>query len=142
MLESWMISAAISISAVIATFAVLKQKVADSIVRDSEQDLRFKEFKNRLDDELQELQKFKNESKPHLEHLSRVEQALTKKLDFHSENITKLNQQITQAPTMKEVRDEFVSKEMFHQMQKHIDEKFDKLEMGLAKILDKLERGN
>jgi hypothetical protein len=43
---------------------------------------------------------------------------------------------------MKEVRDEFVSKEMFHQMQKHIDEKFDKLEMGLAKILDKLERGN
>jgi len=142
MIESWMISAIISISAVVATFAVLKQKVADSIIRDNEQDLRFKEFKNKLDDDLIELQKFQNESKPHLEHLSRVEQALTKKLDFHSENITRLNQQISQAPTMKEVRDEFVSKEMFHQMQKHIDEKFDKLEMGLAKILDKLERGN
>jgi len=141
MIESWMISAAISISTVIATFAVLRHKVNDSIIRDNEQDLRFKEFKNKLDDELQELQKFKNESKPHLEHLSRVEQAITKKLDFHSESITKLNQQITQAPTMKEVKEEFVSKELFKQLEKHIDEKFDKLEMGLSKILEKLDKG-
>jgi len=139
-MESWMVSLGISVVAVVSTFAVLRQKVADSIVRDQEQDIRFKEFTIKLDETIAELQKFKNKSEPHLEHLSRVEQALTKKLDLHSENITKLNQQISQAPTMKEVRDEFVSKEMFHQMQKHIDEKFDKLEMGLTKILDKLEK--
>ena len=39
---------------------------------------------------------------------------------------------------MKEVRDDFVSKEMFRQMEKHIDEKFGKLELGITKILDRL----
>ena len=40
---------------------------------------------------------------------------------------------------MKEVRDEFVTKELFLQMQKHMDERFDNIGTTLSKILDKLE---
>ena len=103
------ISLVIAIGGFVSTFAVLKQKVNDSQVRDEEQDDRFKEFKNKLELELTDLQKFKNESKPHLEHLSRVEIAMSKKLDNSTQEITKLNKLFTQSPTMMEVRDEFLT---------------------------------
>ena len=62
-----------------------------------------------------------------------------RKLDSHSNALTGLQEHVGQVPSMKEVRDEFVTKELFLQMQKHMDEKFDNLDKGLAKILDKLE---
>ena len=62
------------------------------------------------------------------------------KLDAINEVITEHKTRISNAPTMEQVRVEFVSKEMFKQMEKHIDEKFDKLENGIEKILNKLER--
>jgi hypothetical protein len=138
-MQDWMLSIVIAGVGFISTFAVLKQKVTDSVIRDNEQDDRFKEYKNKIDEEIQGLQKFKNETLPAIEHYSRIEQGYGKKLDYHSQEITKLSQQISQAPTMKEVRDEFVTKEMYKQMQKHIDEKFDKLENGIEKILFKLD---
>lgn len=134
------ISLVIALGGFVSTFAVLKQKVSDAFVRDEEQDTRFKEFKNKLELELTDLQKFKNESKPHLEHLSRVEQAITKKLDGSIQEIVKLNQQVTQSPTMKEVRDEFVTKEMYKQLEKHIDEKFTKMEANQEKTNDMLHQ--
>jgi len=137
-MEDWMISLLIAGAGVIATFAVLKQKVADSLAKDDEQDIRFKEFRIKVEDDLSYLQKFKNESKPQLEHLSRVEQAITKKLDNSAQEITRLNQQITQSPTMKEVREEFVTKEMYKQLEKHIDEKFTKMESHQERTNDML----
>jgi len=63
------------------------------------------------------------------------------KLDIMNETITEHKTKLANAPTMEQVRVEFVSKEMFKQMEKHIDEKFDKLESGIEKILNKLDNG-
>ena len=146
-MQGWEISLAIALVGIISTFAVQKQKVADSIIRDTELDERFKEYKASTDKVITDLQKFKNESVPAIEHFSRMETSYGKKIDYQAQEITKLNQQITQSPTMKEVRDEFVTKEMYKQMQKHIDEKFDKMEASqdktnemLNKILIRLEK--
>ncbi len=62
------------------------------------------------------------------------------KIDSHSESLVAHQVEIKSTVTMKEVRAEFVSKELFKQMEKHIDEKFDKLENGIEKILTKLEK--
>ena len=129
MLHGWEISLFIALAGVIGTFAVMKNKVNEGGTKDKEQDTRLKE-----------LEKFMNEKAPLLEHLSKVENAFGKKLDEHAGAIVAVKEKITQAPTMKEVRDEFVTKEMFKQMEKHIDEKFDRVEMGLSKILEKLEK--
>ena len=126
-MESWMISLVIAFIGVISSFAVIKQKVNEGGSKDKEQDHRLKD-----------LEKFMNEKQPLLVHLSKIEHAYGKKLDEHSSAIVAVKEKITQAPTMKEVRDEFVSKEMFKQMEKHIDEKFDRVELGLSKILEKL----
>ena len=128
-MESWVISVIIAGVGVVSSFAVIKQKVNEGGSKDTEQDQR-----------LALLEKFMNEKKPLLEHLSKVEHAFGKKLDEHGNSIVELRERLSQNPTMKEVRDEFVSKEMFKQMEKHIDEKFDRVEMGLSKILEKLEK--
>jgi len=128
-MQGWEISLFIAVSGVVGSFAVIRNKVNEGGTKDSEQDKRLKE-----------LEQFMNEKRPLLQHLSKVENAFGKKLDEHGNSIVELNQKVTQSPTMKEVRDEFVSKEMFKQMEKHIDEKFDRVEMGLSKILEKLEK--
>ena len=67
-----------------------------------------------------------------------VHNSMFKKLDTLSEKIAEHKIQLANAPTMEMVRTEFVSKEMFKQMEKHMDEKFTKLENGIEKILEKL----
>ena len=128
-IEGWMVSLIIALIGVISSFSVIKQKVNEGGSKDTEQDERLKV-----------LEKFMNEKTPFLDHLSKVENAYGKKLDEHSNALVEVKEKITQAPTMTEVRNEFVSKEMFKQMEKHIDEKFDKLENGIEKILYKLEK--
>jgi phosphopantetheine adenylyltransferase len=130
-IESWMVSLIIAFIGAVSSFAVIKQKVNEGGSKDREQD-----------DRLKTLEKFMNEKTPFLDHLSKVENAYGKKLDDHSNALVEVKEKITQAPTMTEVRNEFVSKEMFKQMEKHIDEKFDKLENGIEKILTKLEKGS
>lgn len=128
-MESWMVSLVIALVGVVSSFAVIRQKVNEGGNKDQEQDKR-----------LTDLEKFMNEKNPMLNHFSKIEEAYGKKLDTHSRDITELQQKITQTPTMTEVRNEFVTKEMFKQMEKHIDEKFDKLESGIEKILNKLDK--
>lgn len=128
-MESWMVSLVIALVGVVSSFAVIRQKVNEGGNKDQEQDKR-----------LTELEKFMNEKNPMLNHFSKIEEAYGKKLDNHSRDITELQQKITQTPTMTEARNEFVTKEMFKQMEKHIDEKFDKLESGIEKILNKLDK--
>ena len=139
-MQDWMLSVLIAGVGFVSTFAVLKQKVANSVTRDVEQDIRFKEYKNKTEQVIVELQKFKNETVPAIEHYSRIEVGYGKKIDYQAQEITKLNQQISQAPTMKEVREEFVTKEMYKQMQKHIDEKFDKMEVSQDKTNEMLNQ--
>ena len=53
-----------------------------------------------------------------------------------------LNTKFSSKPTMEAVRSEFVSKELFKAMEKHFDMRFQNIENGLKKILDKLEKEN
>jgi hypothetical protein len=127
--EDWMVSLGIALVGLVSTFAVLRNKVNDSEARDKKQD-----------EKIAELNKFMNEKAPFLDHLSRAENAFGQKIDIHSKEIIELKTKMANIPTMNEVRSEFVSKEMFKQMEKHIDEKFDKLENGIDKILSKLDK--
>ena len=127
-MESWMISVTVALVGVVSTFAVLRSNVH-----------RLNETNKEQGKKLEELERFHNKNTPVIIHLSKVEGLMFSKLDSHSETLTKLKEQVSQAPTMKEVRDEFVTKELFLQMQKHMDERFDSLGKTLNKILDKLE---
>ncbi|MBL0703213.1 MAG: hypothetical protein JJV95_04450 [Sulfurospirillum sp.] len=124
-MESWILSLVIALVGVVSSFAVIKQKVNEGVLKDTEQDIILKE-----------IEKFMNERSPYLDHLFRFEIEMKKKTENHTSQIVKLQQETL---TMTEVRNEFVSKEMFRQMEKHIDEKFVKLENGIEKILTKLE---
>lgn len=72
--------------------------------------------------------------------------AMGKKLDKSVEELAEYKVRLHNAPSMEDVRKEFVSKEMFRQMEKHIDGQFDslgkfleKLSGNQDKILDKLK---
>ncbi len=73
-----------------------------------------------------------------IEAIFKILKSLGEKVDTHSESLSEYKVEIKSTVSMKEVRAEFVSKELFKQMEKHIDEKFDKLENGIEKILNKL----
>ena len=127
-MESWMVSVVVALVGVVSTFAVLRSNVH-----------RLNETNKEQAKKLEQLERFGNENAPVIAHLSKAEDLMFAKLDAHSESLTSLKEQVGQAPSMKEVRDEFVTKELFMQMQKHMDEKFDHVDKGLAKILSKLE---
>ena len=127
-IEGWMVPLLISIIGAASGFAVVRSKVNESGHRDKEHDARLKS-----------LEQFMDANTPFLKHLSKVEESFSRKIDEHSNSIVEINQKVTQSPTMKEVRDEFVTKEMYKQMEKHIDEKFYRLEVGLNRILKKLD---
>lgn len=67
-------------------------------------------------------------------------QRLIKKSDDHTNDLTLIKNQMVKFASMKEVREEFVSREVFTQIQRHFDDKFKRLEGGVNKILEKLEK--
>lgn len=75
-----------------------------------------------------------------IEAVFKILKGLGEKVDMHSESLSEHKVEIKSTVSMKEVRAEFVSKELFKQMEKHIDKKFDKLESGIEKILNKLAK--
>ena len=114
-MESWIVSVVVALVGVVSTFAVMRSNVH-----------RLNETNKEQAKKLEELEKFRNENAPVIAHLSKVEDSMFAKIDSHSESLTSLKEQVGQVPSMKEVRDEFVTKELFLQMQKHMDEKFDR----------------
>ena len=58
------------------------------------------------------------------------------KLDKVTEEVAEHKVRLHNAPSMEDVRKEFVSKEMFKQMEKHIDGRFDNLGKSLEQIFD------
>jgi len=128
-MEGWMVSVTISIVSFIVTFAaafgVLKYRANESKKKDEDQD-----------EKIDILLKFMNTNTPVLVHFNKVEEAYGKKLDHSLKNITELQQQITQTPTMREVRTEFMSKEIFRQFEKHIDKRFDSFEKKFDTLAD------
>jgi len=75
-----------------------------------------------------------------IEAIFKILKGLGEKVDIHSESLSEHKVMIKSSMTMQQADNKYVSKEMFKQMEKHIDEKFDKLENGIEKILNKLER--
>lgn len=123
------ISLVIAIIGAVATYAVMRNNV-DRLVKENE----------KLKEDFAELEKFKNETKPQFFAMSKSCDEIKDKQAEQAQTIAQLKEQIAQAPTMKEVRQEFVTKEMFKQMEKHIDEKFSLVQHGIDEILKKLDR--
>lgn len=123
-----MISLGLAISGLIAGYAVMRATVSKGV-----------EVANKQNSKIEYLDKFMNETKPALEHYSRIEMAYGKKLDILSSELIEAKTRFNQSPTMREVREEFVSKEVYLQMGKHIDEKFVGLQNGISNILKELK---
>jgi len=71
--------------------------------------------------------------------LKKEQQNIIRTLDKYGDDIVRLNTRSELAITAKDVDNKYVSKEMFRQMEKHIDDKVDILRDGIEKILNKLE---
>lgn len=128
--DGWMISALVVVGGVISQFAINRYQNG--------------EFKNQIKMMTQkqdEFTKFMNEKTPLLDHLSKIEDEMRVQVSRQTEEIINLRGRVSQAPLMKEVRDEFVSKEIFIQFEKHIDLKFDMLRDGQDLILQELKKG-
>ena len=123
------ISIFIAVVGVVSIFAVMQNNVAKLMKINEAQEAK-----------IVELEKFKNETKPQFNAMSKSCEELKDKQAEQAQTIAQLKEQIAQAPTMKEVRQEFVTKEMFKQMEKHIDEKFSLVQHGIDEILKKLDR--
>jgi hypothetical protein len=64
-----------------------------------------------------------------------------KRADIHGDDIVRLNTKAELAMTAKEVDEKYVSKELFRQFEKHIDNRFDGVETGLHEILSYIKKG-
>ena len=64
-----------------------------------------------------------------------------KRLDIHGDDLVRLNTKAELAITAKEVDEKYLSKEMFRQFEKHIDNRFDGVETGLHEILNYIKKG-
>ena len=65
-----------------------------------------------------------------------------RRLDTHGDDIVRLNTRSELAITAKEDDDKYLSKEMFRQFEKHIDNRFDDVQSGLDKILNFVQKGD
>ena len=68
--------------------------------------------------------------------------AYHKRLDVHGDDLVRLNTKSELAITAKEVDEKYLSKELFRQFEKHIDNRFDGVETGLREILNYTKKDN
>lgn len=66
--------------------------------------------------------------------------AYHKRLDIHGDDLVRLNTKAELAITAKEVDEKYLSKEMFRQFEKHIDSRFDGIEVSLQQILNFIKK--
>lgn len=117
-MESWQVSIIMGVITYISIFVTLKNKTEQNI---------------------SDIKDLKDKSERHKKEDDTIHSKMFDKVDDLNQEIATHKVRLGNAPTMEQVRAEFVTKEMFKQMEKHIDEKFDKLESGIDKILTKLE---
>ncbi len=72
--------------------------------------------------------------------IRKVRQILDNKVESLRDTTNAHKVKFTSTPSMEKVRAEFVSKEMFKQMEKYMDGKFKTLENGIDKILFRLDK--
>lgn len=66
--------------------------------------------------------------------------AYHRRLDTHGDDLVRLNTKSELAITAKEVDEKYLSKEMFRQFEKHIDNRFDNIEASLQQILNFIKK--
>lgn len=118
-MESWMISLGIGLLTYVSMFVTLK---------------------NKTDQHGSDIKEIREKNERHKKEDDILRSKMFDKLDDVNQELATHKVRLGNAPTMEQVRAEFVTKEMFKQMEKHIDEKFDKVESGIEKILNKLEK--
>ncbi len=96
-------------------------------------------IRNKTEQHTKDIEKLQTANADHRRDDEKLHSKMFDKIDELNTEIAEHKVRLGNAPNMEQVRAEFVSKEMFKQMEKHIDEKFDKLENGIEKILHKLE---
>lgn len=128
-MEGWMFNALMAASGIVVTFAILRVTVSKLVKENEIQS-----------SDIIKLTKFKNEKEPLLAHLSKTENEFRAKIEELGKENVALKMKINAMPSMKEVRNEFVSKEIFLQMEKHMDEKFEGLADGIKQVLQNQER--
>lgn len=128
-MENWMVSLGVALAGSVAMFAVLKANVKRLVKATDEQA-----------ENLVLINKFVNEKRPLLDYLSKSKKEVVRRLDNQRDDLTALKEKSGQSPSMRDVREEFVTKEIFRQMQNHFDDRFKRIEDGLSKILTKLEK--
>lgn len=96
--------------------------------------------KNKTEQHHQDIKDLKEKAELHKKEDEILHGKMFDKLDDVNQELATHKVKLGNAPTMEQVRQEFVTKEMFRQLEKHMDEKFDKLENGIEKILAKLEK--
>lgn len=96
-------------------------------------------MKNKTDQHTEEIKAIRANAVAHHKEDSNTHDTMYIKIDKLNSEVAEHKVRLANAPTMEQARMEFVSKEMFKQMEKHIDEKFDRVELGIASILDKLK---
>jgi len=97
-------------------------------------------MKNKTDQHSLDIKEIKEKDERHKKEDDNLHAKLFDKINELNKEVSRHKVIIANSPTMEQVRNEFVTKEMFKQMEKHIDEKFDKVENGVDKILSKLEK--
>ena len=81
--------------------------------------------------------KYKTEqNQKEIETEKQAREVIGRKLDKATEEMAEYKVRLHNAPSMEDVRREFVSKEMFKQMEKHIDGQFETLGKSLEKLFE------
>jgi len=123
--ESWMITLAGLIISFIGMIVIGKYKTEQN-------EKTIVEHKREFNDRMKKIEEC---SKEHDKEDVKVHGAIFAKIDKLSEEQAQHKVRLHNAPNMEQVRNEFVSKEMFAQMQKHMDEKIDSLGKSIEKSL-------
>lgn len=122
-MEAWHVMVIINGIALIATFVTNKNKT-DQNTKD------IAEHKKEINDKID---KMLDDAKSHKKEDDVVHGKMFDKIDKALEQLVAQQVQINATPTMEQVRTEFVSKEMFKQMEKHIDDRIDNLGKSVEK---------
>lgn len=87
-----------------------------------------------------DIEEIKGDAKARKQTNEALHSKIFDKLDALNEEVAKHKVLLVSAPSMKDVDEKFVSKEMFKQMEKHIDDKFDNMGKSLQQVIDNQEK--
>ncbi|WGK69471.1 hypothetical protein P0082_01025 [Candidatus Haliotispira prima] len=98
-----------------------------------------KENLEKVNNKVLALENFRSESQSFVKDFPGAKTAMFKRLDSHAQLLTSLREQLMGVPSMKDVRLDFVSKDVYDQLVKYLDKQLVLIGIGISKILDRIE---